>query len=85
MLVWSRCVTFEVDGRDQPVLVPLIDMPNHQNGEENAEIKNVAGKGFQISALKEISRGSEIRISYGPLCNSILFLQYGFVMADNCD
>jgi hypothetical protein len=38
---------------------------------------------WQVVAEKDLERGENVVINYGPLSNDILLLDYGFVMPNN--
>jgi len=52
--------------------------------EEIAPVReSVEPSTFQLVASKDISRGDEITISYGSLCNDVLLLYFGFALPEN--
>jgi len=64
-------------------MLPLIDLCNH-SFEPNAEVKTMGGKqAVALVAKQRIAAGTPVLISYGPLSNDFLLLDYGFVGRNN--
>ncbi|KAL6754076.1 hypothetical protein V8C86DRAFT_2713014 [Haematococcus lacustris] len=86
-LGWAlACVTsraFRVRGPSHPAaLLPLIDMCNH-SFQPNCEVLPVEGGGCSLVAKHSIAAGDALLISYGPLPNDFLLMDYGFLQPDN--
>lgn len=91
--------TIEVDDRGQilakagrayiRVLVPWIDMANHDSNAPNAKITIIDphkdSAWFALEVLRPIKKGQEIRVAYGSGVDSSveLLLNYGFVPEKN--
>jgi len=81
--LWSRCTDLSVgkDAAPQRFLVPGFDLANcdpslpvgHSVSETNVVLK----------AGRDLEKGEELCINYGPHPNSHLLLWYGFVMDEN--
>ncbi|KAF8068228.1 SETD3 [Scenedesmus sp. PABB004] len=85
-LGWALAVVtsraFRVAGPTAPAaLLPLIDMANH-SFQPNAEVLPVPG-GVALVAKTKIPAGAPLLLSYGPLSNDFLLMDYGFVVPDN--
>lgn len=66
------------------VICPLIDMANHVGTNEEGNVAfEYFGNGYSLSTTKEMQKGKEVTISYGPRSNDVLLQQYGFVESDN--
>ena len=66
------------------VICPMIDMANHVGINEEGNVAfEYFGDGYSLSSTKEIGKGNEVRISYGPRSNDVLLQQYGFVESNN--
>ncbi|CAM9646723.1 unnamed protein product [Chrysoparadoxa australica] len=80
-MVRSRCFAA---GGGNFAFVPVMDLANH-SPQPNANFTfSEAAKGFEVTALKEISAGQEVTICYGShLSNERLMTQYGFVQPLN--
>ena len=66
------------------VVCPFIDMANHVGMNEEGNVAfEYFGNGYSLSTTKELTKGQEVRISYGPRSNDVLLQQYGFVESDN--
>jgi SET domain-containing protein 6 len=65
------------------VMMPMADMLNHKTGFNNARlfIQNESSENspYEMKAISNISKGSEIFNTYGDLGNSDLLRKYGFV------
>ena len=66
------------------VICPLIDMANHVGVGATGNVAfEYFSDGFSLSALNEVSQGSELFIQYGPRNNDQLLQYYGFVEENN--
>ena len=66
------------------IICPLIDMANHVGTNEEGNVAfEYFGNGYSLSTTKEMSKGQEVKISYGPRSNDVLLQQYGFVECNN--
>ncbi|KAK9808381.1 hypothetical protein WJX73_009019 [Symbiochloris irregularis] len=98
-LVQSRaCGTMDKQGEPVRMLVPLMDMLNHQGDEsellpsqpvtvrENARWDLVQHDGqweMQVSAMRPLEAGEEVSLSYEERENEYFLVQYGFVPMSN--
>jgi len=72
---------FEIEP-GKKVMIPFIDLANH-NFRPNAQIR-LAGEGdIELCAIKDISAGEPVTVSYGSLTNNDLLLNYGFTCWPN--
>lgn len=63
-------------------LVPLADMPNHNNVPVSWRI-NETTRTFDLVTHRPYKKGEEVFISYGSLDNSHLLYVYGFALPGN--
>lgn len=63
------------------VLIPLFDLMNH-DFQPNVKIVD-KGDYFELRAIKNISRGAELRMNYGPLTNLQFLSDYGITFPNN--
>mmetsp|Transcript_24988 Transcript_24988/g.54325 ORF Transcript_24988/g.54325 Transcript_24988/m.54325 type:complete len:401 (+) Transcript_24988:697-1899(+) len=85
-LGWAlACVTsraFRVRGPSHPAAcLPLIDMANH-SFTPNAEVLPTPN-GVGLFAKRKVAADEPLLLSYGPLSNDFLFMDYGFIVPDN--
>lgn len=93
LFVWAwtavntRCIFVEYVSRrslwenDHCALAPLLDCLNHH---WKADIQTaIVGFNFEILTNNTYEPGDQVFISYGSHDNRKLFLEYGFVLADN--
>ncbi|PGG99969.1 hypothetical protein AJ80_09255 [Polytolypa hystricis UAMH7299] len=73
-----------LEGRESPVLLPLVDLSNHQ---PLAKVEWQAAKdAVNLVVLEDSSPGQEIHNNYGPRSNDQLMVSYGFCIPGNvCD
>ena len=65
-------------------MVPMVDFINHVTPKEaKAKVKIAGTSGMVVEALKPISAGEEVTITYGELPNAHLLVAYGFSLAQN--
>jgi histone-lysine N-methyltransferase SETD3 len=57
-------------------MLPLIDICNH-SFEPNVEVKPAAGGALALRALQPLQPGAPLLLSYGPLSNDFLLMDYG--------
>ena len=71
--------------RSVAVLVPLADMLNTGNSTQlNVRCKTGKGsKSFDCQALRDVSEGEELLVSYGPKSDAQLLHDYGLVLGHN--
>ena len=79
----SRIFGFEIDGKKTGGFVPFADMINHKRPKQVIWSFNNKKNGFQIEAIDDLPKNSELYDSYGKKCNSRFLLNYGFVEDDN--
>ena len=88
-LVWARtCVASRsfrlgIDGRDTTVLVPLVDMLNHERGPNTRWDYDPQSQAFSLIAQRDYQPGEEVCCDYGRKPNMYLLLHYGFCLDDN--
>jgi hypothetical protein len=91
-LAWVRSRAFGMDGALQtdcgdavPAMMPLLDLCNHARGRTVS--KNVSYSYEEgcvvVKAVKDVSPGEVLRITYGALPNSLLLINYGFCLEEN--
>lgn len=91
--IWARTIVvtrvFQItyENIQQPALVPLADMLNHQKPED---VKthwsfNEKTNTFDIIAKKNIKEGEELFDTYGHKCNYRFVINYGFFLENNRD
>ena len=75
---------FRPGGEGAPaVLLPLIDMCNH-DFQPNAAVGGTSkASTLHLKALRDITPGEDVTLSYGNLPNDFLLLDYGFVVENN--
>jgi len=89
--VWARLVVITrifgmvIDRKSTEGLVPMADMLNHKIPKDTYWTYVPSRIGFVIKARNVIGKGCEVFNSYGRKCNSIYFLDYGFVPEENED
>jgi hypothetical protein len=91
--VWARTIiitrVFQVtyQGVQQPALVPLADMLNHQKPEDVKTHWNFDEKTntFNITAKRNLKKGEELFDTYGHKCNYRFVINYGFFLENNRD
>jgi hypothetical protein len=64
------------------VLLPLLDLGNHNGVNEVDWIKDPANSAFGLSSRKFIRKGSEVYNYYGSKSNSELLVAYGFILPE---
>jgi hypothetical protein len=83
MCVASRSFQLAVDGSDGPVLVPFVDMLNHERGPNTRWDYDPERQAFSLIALREYRPGDEVCCDYGRKPNTYLLLHYGFCIDNN--
>lgn len=79
ILVSSRIFSVLKGDTETRIMLPIIDMLNHQNPNNVSWKYNQERNGVEISAVQKIKAGSEICLSYGTNQNVYNFLlNYGF-------
>jgi histone-lysine N-methyltransferase SETD3 len=83
---------FRVGGLDKPAaLLPLVDLCNH-DFDPNAEVVPYEGGGsgsnrkkggVAVVTRRPLKKGEPVLLSYGPLPNDFLLLDYGFLVENN--
>ena len=81
----TRIFGLVIDGIKTDGLVPMADMLNHKRPRETKWTYEQERRGFEITALQNIKKDSEIYDSYGRKCNSRFFVNYGFSLENNDD
>lgn len=83
MCVRSRSFGLGIDGRDATVLVPFVDMFNHERGPNTRWDYDPEGQAFCLVAQRAYQPGEEVCCNYGGKSNVYLLLHYGFCIDDN--
>lgn len=73
---------FKVGPHSQPSMLPMIDLCNHSFN-PNCKLEGALDGSAHLVATKDIPKDNAMEINYGNLPNSVLLLDYGFVMAEN--
>lgn len=81
--VWSRAIDLTLDGRDERLLVPFVDMFNHSFDAKSKFSFNYSQKAFELTIQSAVASGSQAFINYGPIGNSKLLSLYGFTVHNN--
>lgn len=65
-------------------MLPLVDMANH-SFDNNVEVLPLDGgkAGVGLFTKKKVAAGEPLLLSYGPLTNDFLFMDYGFMVPSN--
>jgi hypothetical protein len=72
-----------VRGTSAPAsMLPLIDICNH-SFEPNVEVRPGVGGAMELRALVPLPPGEPLLLSYGPLSNDFLLMDYGFIVPGN--
>lgn len=83
MCVGSRSFGLGIDGKDTTVLVPFVDMVNHERGTNTRWDYDRKGQAFCLIAQRAYQPGEEVFCNYGGKPNAYLLLHYGFCLDDN--
>jgi len=83
MCVGSRSFGLGIDGRDTTVLVPVVDMFNHERGPNTRWDYDREGQAVSLVAQRAYLPGEEVCCNYGSKPNAYLLLHYGFCIDDN--
>jgi histone-lysine N-methyltransferase SETD3 len=83
MCVMSRTFKLTIDGVEGRVLVPFIDMLNHERAANTRWQYDGDGRVFRLIAQRAYRPGEEVCCSYGPKPNLYLLLNYGFCVENN--
>jgi len=78
--VTSRAYGADEGGRSISMLIPMVDMANHAHPPNTAKGLDDDGDAFVVVAAEKLAKGDEVYLSYGPLPNLVLLLQFGFVL-----
>lgn len=81
-IVMTRCFSTSHYGADDIALVPLADLPNHENVRVSWACDE-DGTFSMITMNTSFSKGEEIFISYGQHNNAHLLMYYGFMLPAN--
>ena len=81
----SRAYGADEGGRSISMLIPMVDMANHAHPPNTAKGLDDDGDAFVVVAAEKIAKGAEVYLSYGPLPNLVLLLQFGFVLGSDTD
>lgn len=83
MCVSSRSFLLGIDGQDTTVLVPFIDMLNHERGPNTRWSYHAEIQALTLVAQRDYQPGQEVCCDYGRKPNMYLLLHYGFCIDDN--
>ena len=83
LLVGSRNFFATIDGEDTSILIPLVDMLNHDLPRQTKWEYTDEAQGVSLKAEVDLSGNTEIYDSYGLKENNSYLLDYGFIMEDN--
>ena len=83
MMVSSRIFGMNIEGQKTDGFVPMADMLNHKRPRETSWTYTDEKAGFVIEACQDIPRNNQVFDSYGKKCNSLFFLNYGFIVENN--
>jgi hypothetical protein len=83
MCVVSRNFRLKIDGREARVLVPFVDMLNHEYGPNTRWEYDPDGQVFCLTAQRDYQPGEEVCCDYGRNPNMYLLLHYGFCIDNN--
>jgi len=64
-------------------MIPQVDMANHVHPSNTA--KGLEGSDFVVLAARDLPKGEQVFLSYGPLPNQALLSQFGFVIPASPD
>jgi protein-histidine N-methyltransferase len=81
--VATRLFGYHIGDEYASALVPFADMVNHRRPRVAAWSFDAERRHFVITAVANLTRGTEITVSYGQKCNSRLLLNYGFASIRN--
>jgi SET domain/Rubisco LSMT substrate-binding len=81
--VVSRNFRLKMEGHDARVLVPFVDMLNHERGPNARWEYDAEGQAFRLIAQRDYRPGEEVCCDYGRKPNMYLLLHYGFCVDDN--
>lgn len=69
---------------DAGTLLPVLDLANHDESNPAARAVADGPRGpVRLVAARDLAPGDQVTISYGPLSNDALLLDYGFVVEHN--
>eukprot|EP00798_Chlamydomonas_sp_ICE-L_P020503 gene20503-27294_t len=69
--------------KEMRALFPVIDFVNHDGTLQNGASFDFIGGQMVLKSLRDVAPGDEVLNTYGPLPNTELLTEYGFVEADN--
>ena len=73
---------FKIGAAKQPTMLPLIDLCNH-SFTPNCRLETSADGTVRLIASSDIPAKDAIFINYGPLSNTSLLQDYGFIVDSN--
>jgi hypothetical protein len=83
LCVASRAFGFAIDGAETKVLVPIVDMLDHERGPSTRWKYDAEGQVLRLFAQRDYLPGEEVFGNYGRSSNTDLLLSYGFCIDDN--
>eukprot|EP00439_Symbiodinium_sp_Y106_P079947 s2899_g18.t1 len=83
--VWSRCCRLDLEelGGIRRLLIPLLDMGNHDSEPSAVFDLGRNGRAVCLSATRDLQEGDPVTYSYGEHPNEHFALYYGFVPESN--
>mmetsp|Transcript_67007 Transcript_67007/g.111338 ORF Transcript_67007/g.111338 Transcript_67007/m.111338 type:complete len:516 (+) Transcript_67007:44-1591(+) len=69
------------DGSQASLLIPMVDMANHQHPPNTAKGLEEDGQHFVVIATQPLPKGAQVFLSYGALPNIVLLSQFGFMLS----
>lgn len=83
LCVSSRAFGFPIDGTETKVLVPFVDMLDHERGPNTRWEYDAERQVHRLFSQREYLPGEEVFGDYGRKSNTDLLLSYGFCIDDN--
>lgn len=82
---WAEAVVQSrgLDINGELLLLPGLDLINHDIAEACASHPRCSATACWVEALRDIPRGEQLTLTYGPWSNLALLLRYGFAMPRN--
>jgi len=81
--VWSRCLRLDLGSQKRRLLVPLLDLGNHDSNPSASFEYLPSGNAVCLVALRNMKPEEPVTYSYGEHPNEHFLLYYGFVPPDN--
>ncbi|CAL1173404.1 unnamed protein product [Cladocopium goreaui] len=81
--VWSRCLRLDLGSQRRRLLVPLLDLGNHDSNPSASFEHLPSERAVCLVALRDMQPEDAVTYSYGEHPNEHFLLYYGFVPAEN--